>query len=82
MYDEDRLKDIKLEDGAEGVEQLTKPVDEISEHFKNLPRKHINIVVQRPLTGESESLVGHRNSDQPTPVLPSRFRLPLASHSN
>ena len=62
----DRLKDLKLEDGVEGVEALTMPLDRIWEHFVNPHRKHLHIIVQRPPTGVSEFLVGHRNSDQST----------------
>ena len=58
------LKNLKLEDGVEGVGKL-KPFTPLSEVFADdAPKpKRLYIVVQRPDTGESECLVGHRNSD-------------------
>jgi len=58
------LKNLKLEDGVGDVRNLM-PCTLLSEVFADdAPKpKRLYIVVQRPDTGESECLVGHRNSD-------------------
>ena len=48
---EDSLKHLKLKDG--GGQEL-QPWDDISEILSDPPRKHLHIVVERPLIGEFE----------------------------
>jgi hypothetical protein len=56
---EDSLKQLKLEDGVEGVQRL-KAADEISEFLPNPVRKHLHIVVERPSDLSATALVPHR----------------------
>jgi hypothetical protein len=65
---EKSLQGLKLEDGIEGVDKLTKVADEISDILPNPPRKHLHIAVERPALGESECLIGHHNSDKSIPL--------------
>jgi hypothetical protein len=54
---------LKLEEGVEGVRKLM-TYEKLSEVFADgVQDMYLNIVVERPATGESEYLIGHRNSD-------------------
>ena len=73
---EDSLNDLKLKDGDKLLPHWL-----LSKVFDKAPTEgHLHITVERPATGESECLMGHRNSDDSISWffhLVSGFPLPL-----